>query len=114
MVSITFILGIMRGVGEMGVSRWGTYSFPIDLKFLPVITINLRNSKTEWADLNPQSAFLQTGLIYMYIFKIQVNTLSKFKHHFCMYEGFLLLACNHKAKLNMTNIGQQRLVYLII
>ena len=50
----------------------------------------------------------------MYIFIIQVNTLSKFKHHLCMYEGFMLLACNHKAKLNMANVGQQRLVYLII
>ena len=46
----------------MGGSRLGTLSCPIDLKFLPVITINLRNSDTEWADLNSQSAFLQTGL----------------------------------------------------
>ena len=61
MILRTFILGVMRGVGKMGGSRWGTSSYPIDLKFLPVITINLRNSETEWADLNPQSAFLQTG-----------------------------------------------------
>ena len=53
----------MRGVGEMGGSRLGTSSCPIDLKFVPVITINLRNSETEWADLNRQSAFLQTGLV---------------------------------------------------
>ena len=65
MVSRTFILGIMRGVGEMGGSRLGTSSCPIDLTFLPVITINLRNLETEWADLNPQSAFLQTGLVYI-------------------------------------------------
>ena len=58
-----FILGIMRGVGEMGGSRLGTLSCLIDLKFLPVITINLRNSETEWSDLNPQSPFLQTGLV---------------------------------------------------
>jgi hypothetical protein len=63
MVSRTFILGVMRGVGKIGGSRLGTLSCPIDLKFLPVITINLRNSQTEWADLNPQSAFLQTGLL---------------------------------------------------
>ena len=60
-----FILGIMRGVGEMGGSRLGTSSCPIDLTFLPAITINLRNLETEWADLNLQSAFLQTGLVYI-------------------------------------------------
>ena len=67
MVLRTFILGVMRGVGKMRGSRLGTSSCPIDLKFLPVITINLRNSETEWADLNPQSAFLQTGLVSMLI-----------------------------------------------
>ena len=64
MVLRTFILGVMRGVGKMGGSRLGTSSCPIDLKFLPVITINLRNSETEWADLNSQSTFLQTGLLF--------------------------------------------------
>ena len=59
----------MRGVGEMGRSRWGTSSCPIDMEFLPVITINLRNSDTEWADLNPQSALLQTGLVVTPIFR---------------------------------------------
>ena len=66
MVSSTFILGVMRGVGQMGGSRLGTLSCPIDLKFLPVITINLRNPETEWADLNPQSAFLQTVFTVLY------------------------------------------------
>ena len=64
MVSRTFILGVMRGVDKMGGSRLDTSSCPIDLKFIPVITINLRNSDTEWADLNQQSAFLQTGLVH--------------------------------------------------
>ena len=52
-----------------GKSRLGTSSCPIDLKFLPVITINLRNSDNEWADMNQQSAFLQTGLMYTQWFK---------------------------------------------
>ena len=47
----------------MGGSRWGTSSCPIDLKILPVITIDLKNSETEWADLNPQSTVLKTGLM---------------------------------------------------
>ena len=53
----------MKGVGKMGGSRLGTSSCLIDLKFLPGITVNLRNLEPEWADLNPQNAFLQTGLI---------------------------------------------------
>ena len=43
-------------------ARSGTLSGPIDLKFSPVITINLRYWHTEWADLIPKSAFLKSGL----------------------------------------------------
>ena len=73
MVLRTFILGVMRGGGKMGGSRSGTLSCPIDLKFLLVITINLRNQDTEWANLNPLSAFLQTGLIATYEKEARIN-----------------------------------------
>ena len=51
---------------------------PIEFKsrspFVQVITIDLRNSETEWADLNPQSAFLQTGLMYTgYMYTVPVT-----------------------------------------
>ena len=79
MILRTFILGVMRGVGKMGGSRWDTSSCPIDLKFLQVITINLRNSETEWAELNPQSAFLQTGLVIVKYEKEQEAKFGKYK-----------------------------------
>ena len=57
---------------KMDGARSRTSRCLIDLEFLPLIPINQRNSETEWADLNPQSAFLKTGLIYMQACKKRV------------------------------------------